>query len=62
MTLEVEGLTCNNCARKLERALQQSDGVTAATVTFDPSQATVEGSMSAADLEAVVRATGYAVK
>lgn len=62
LTLEVEGMTCNNCARKLERALQQSDGVTAATVTFAPSQATVEGSMSAADLEAVVRATGYAVK
>jgi hypothetical protein len=31
-------------------------------VTLDPSQATVEGSVRSADLEAVVRATGYAMK
>jgi uncharacterized membrane protein YraQ (UPF0718 family)/copper chaperone CopZ len=62
LTLEVEGMTCNNCARKLERALQEADGVTAATVTFDPSQAVVEGSLSEQDVAALVRATGYAVK
>jgi hypothetical protein len=31
-------------------------------VTLDPSHATVEGSASAADLESVIRATGYAIK
>ena len=62
VTLEVEGLTCDNCARKLERALQETEGVSSAQVTFDPSQAKVESSLSPADLEAVVRATGYAVK
>ena len=62
VTLEVDGLTCNNCVRKLERALREADGVTSAMVTLDPSQATVEGSARPADLEAVVRATGYAVK
>ena len=62
ITLEVEGLTCNNCVRKLERALQQTDGVTAATVTLDPSEATVETSLAPSDLEAIVRATGYALK
>ncbi len=62
VTLEVEGLTCNNCVRKLERALRDADGVTSAIVTLDPSQATVEGSVPEADLEAVVRAAGYAVK
>jgi copper chaperone len=62
VTLEVEGLTCNNCVRKLERALRDADGVTSAMVTLEPSQATVEGSARPADLEAVVRATGYAVK
>jgi copper chaperone CopZ len=60
--LEVEGLTCNNCVRKLERALRETDGVTSVMVTLDPSQATVEGSVRSADLEAVVRATGYAMK
>ncbi|MBW2211961.1 MAG: permease [Deltaproteobacteria bacterium] len=62
VTLEVEGLTCNNCVRKLERALRDADGVTSAMVTLDPSQATVEGSAGPADIEAVVRAAGYAVK
>ena len=62
VTLEVDGLTCNNCVRKLERALREADGVTSAVVTLEPSQATVEGSAIPADLEAVVRATGYAVK
>ncbi|MGB5286235.1 MAG: permease, partial [Polyangiales bacterium] len=62
VTLEVEGLTCNNCVRKLERALRDADGVTSAMVTLDPSQATVEGRIPAAELEAVVRAAGYAIK
>jgi uncharacterized membrane protein YraQ (UPF0718 family)/copper chaperone CopZ len=62
VTLEVEGLTCNNCVRKLERALRDADGVTSATVTLDPQRAVVEGSIGPGDLEAVVRATGYAVK
>jgi len=62
VTLEVEGLTCNNCVRKLERALRDADGVTSALVSLDPGQATVEASVSTADLEAVVRAAGYAVK
>jgi hypothetical protein len=62
VTLEVEGLTCNNCVRKLERALRDADGVTSATVTLDPSRATVEGSARPADLAAVVHATGYATK
>jgi copper chaperone CopZ len=62
LTLEVEGLTCNNCVRKLERALQETDGVTSAVVTLEPSQAIIEGELPQAELEAVVRATGYAVK
>jgi uncharacterized membrane protein YraQ (UPF0718 family)/copper chaperone CopZ len=62
VTLEVEGLTCNNCVRKLERALRDADGVRSVMVTLEPGQAKVEGSARPADLEAVVRAAGYAVK
>lgn len=62
VTLEVEGLTCNNCVRKLERALRETQGVTAATVTLEPGRAVVEGTVSPAQLEAVVRATGYGVR
>ncbi len=62
LTLEVEGLSCNNCVRKLERALQETEGVTSVSVTLEPSRAMVESSLTPSDLEAVVRATGYAVK
>ncbi len=62
VTLEVQGLTCNNCVRKLERALRDTEGVTSVTVTLEPSRAVIEGSVSLSDLETVVRATGYAVK
>jgi len=62
VTLQLEGLTCNNCVRKLERALRDADGVTSAMVTLDPSQAKVEAFVPTADLESVVRAAGYAVK
>ncbi len=62
VTLQVEGLTCNNCVRKLERALRDADGVTSAMVTLDPGEAMVEGSARLTELEGVVRAAGYAVK
>jgi hypothetical protein len=62
VTLEVEGLTCNNCVRKLERALREADGVTSAVVTLDPGQAVIEGRASAAALRDVVEATGYSTK
>jgi len=62
VTIQVEGLSCNNCVRKLERALQETEGVTSATVALDPGHARVESSLPLADLEAVIRATGYAVK
>jgi len=62
VTLELEGLTCNNCVRKLERALRAADGVASATVTLDPSQATIEGTAPPAILNAIVQATGYTTK
>jgi uncharacterized membrane protein YraQ (UPF0718 family)/copper chaperone CopZ len=62
ITLAVEGLTCNNCVRKLERALREADGVTSAVVTLDPGQAVIEGRASPQALRAVVEATGYSAK
>ena len=62
VTLEVEGLTCDNCVRNLERALRHTDGVTTATVTREPGRAFVEGSTDLSALEAAIRKAGYAVK
>ena len=62
VTLQVEGMTCDNCARKLERALEQTRGVTSASVALESNRVTVEGSVTARELEAAVRGAGYAVK
>jgi P-type Cu+ transporter len=60
--LRIAGMGCDNCVRKLERALKAQDGVKEvqvegvagrATVTFDPSRIDVPG------LEAVVAKSGY---
>jgi Cu+-exporting ATPase len=62
--LPIEGMTCASCANRIERKLNDLDGVTAsvnfaterATVTFDPAHATHD------ELVSAVNAAGYQVK
>ncbi len=60
MSLRVQGMTCNGCARKVQAALQAIPEVVRAEVQFDAKQAWVTGDKldKAALLEAV-RAAGY---
>ncbi|HWT77502.1 MAG TPA: heavy metal-associated domain-containing protein, partial [Candidatus Methylomirabilis sp.] len=60
--ITIAGMGCDNCVRKLERALSARDGVKAvrvdgisgrATVTFDPSK------VSLPDLQEVIAKSGY---
>jgi Cu+-exporting ATPase len=60
--LKIAGMGCDNCVRKLERALLAQDGVREvrvdgiagrATVTFDPTRIDVPG------LQAVIAKSGY---
>jgi P-type Cu+ transporter len=60
--LTIAGMGCDNCARKLERALRAKEGVTAvrvdsiggrATVTFDRTRTNVP------ELQEVVAKSGY---
>lgn len=58
--LTIEGMSCaKNCARKIQEALNSTDGVIDATVDFGNKRATVllepESSLTADDLVAVVR-------
>ncbi|MEU4241995.1 heavy metal translocating P-type ATPase [Actinoplanes sp. NPDC026619] len=58
--LEIGGMTCASCASRIEKKLNRLDGVTA-TVNYatEKARATVPGSVTAADLIAVVEKTGY---
>lgn len=60
--LTIAGMGCDNCVRKLERALRAKDGVTAvrvdgikgrATVTFDRTRTSIP------ELQEVVAQSGY---
>ena len=60
--LDIEGMTCASCVRRVERALGKVPGVAEATVNYATERATVshEGGVSA--LLAAVENAGYAAK
>jgi copper chaperone CopZ len=41
VTIPVEGMSCGSCAARLSRVLQELEGVTSATVSFEKKQAVV---------------------
>ena len=60
VTLAISGMTCASCAARVEKKLNQMDGVIA-TVNFATEQATVDfpAGVTAEDLVAAVEETGY---
>src|SRR5215213_3487738 len=64
VSLSVAGMTCAACARRVEKALLETDGVRAANVNLAAEKATVEYDPASVGLERVVGAvedTGYGV-
>ncbi len=62
--LPIKGMTCANCARTVERALQKLDGVVAANASFASERASVEYLPTAVSLAAIqqaIRDVGYDV-
>ena len=62
-TVEITGMTCDACARRVEQALLRVPGVQAADVSYPRSTALVTGSViETAALFSAVTAAGYGVK
>ncbi len=57
MRLEIEGMTCGGCARRVRGALEGVDGVTGVDVDVDQGAASVVGE---ADMDTLVDAVGAA--
>lgn len=57
----VEGMTCHRCTSRLESALRGTEGVDEATVSLEPGEAVVRGSVSESTVRDVVRRTGFSV-
>jgi P-type Cu+ transporter len=64
-TLDVEGMFCASCVRRVERQLEKVPGVQQAGVNLATEQATVRfvpGAVTQADLVRAVERAGYAVR
>ncbi|MEX2457570.1 MAG: cation-translocating P-type ATPase, partial [Actinomycetota bacterium] len=60
LILEVEGMTCSSCVSRVERALSEQPGVSAASVSLASRTASVRGDVSdPAPLVAAIRSIGY---
>lgn len=58
--LQLSGMSCAGCAKTIERALQDCDGVTTVNVNFASEVAAVEGKkLQVAQLLAAVKSAGY---
>ncbi|MDO9047638.1 MAG: mercury resistance system periplasmic binding protein MerP [Methylobacter sp.] len=60
VALAIPGMTCAACPITLKIALNRVTGVTATTVNFDRRQAMVTFDDAKTDVDALIRATGYA--
>jgi len=63
-TLEISGMTCASCVRRVERALGKVPGVESANVNFASEKAyvTTDGSVASSELIAAVEHAGYAAR
>ncbi len=64
LRLSVQGMTCNNCTRTVERTLASTPGVTKASVDLDSASASVEYDVDLVKPEVLVHAVrdlGYEV-
>lgn len=62
ITLQLDGLHCGNCVKSVEKALNEVEGVSQATVTLETQIAVVEGSANADALIAAVEDIGFEAK
>jgi copper chaperone len=62
ITLHVDGMTCEGCARGVARVLKKVDGVASAEVSLDKAEAKVAfdpGKVSVAQMKAALETAGY---
>lgn len=59
VTVNVEGMTCDGCAAKLQRELESSPDVDRADVSFAEKRATVHGAATEESVGRLIRAAGF---
>ena len=62
ITLQVDGMTCDGCAARLERTLETSDEIERADASFAEHRVTVSGIASHSAVTRAVQAAGFSVR
>lgn len=62
IVLKIEGMMCEHCKARVEKALREVPGVTEVSVNLKKKTATVSGSAAVTDLERAVTDAGYKVQ
>jgi copper chaperone CopZ len=58
--LNIDGMSCDHCTARVQKALEAAEGVRSVSVTLDPGGAVIEGeSLDPETLIAVVESVGY---
>ena len=60
--LKIEGMHCTGCSSRLEKVLNNTDGVESATVSFEKRQAIITYNESQTDIEQIkqiIQDTGF---
>ena len=60
--LNIEGMHCTGCSSRLEKVLNNTDGVESATVSFEKKQAIITYNESQTDIEQIkqiIQDTGF---
>lgn len=58
----VEGMTCNHCKMRVEKALQAVDGVESVSVDVESKEVVVTGEVDRKQLVMAVQMAGYSVE
>lgn len=61
LTVEITGMSCASCAKRVETALHNTRGVSESIVNFATKKATVTGSASAEEIYKIIEGLGYGV-
>ena len=59
IVMGVDGMTCGGCVSRLERELSAADGIEIVSVSLEPGQAIVEGTVDDAQLAELIEAAGF---
>ncbi len=59
LRIPVQGMNCNNCVMRLEKALQATQGIDSVFVTLEPGEAVVRGGVDRKQIVETIQAAGF---